>query len=98
MPGLNLGHSLDELVEIVESPSFSGKIRLFAGYAGWSPGQLDEEMKRQAWLVHSRNTGNDIPHAARGVMGKAFCVKKVGNLIFCRKHLKIFPGISPLVH
>jgi putative transcriptional regulator len=25
---------------------------VFGGYAGWSPGQLDDEMKRKAWLVH----------------------------------------------
>ena len=27
-------------------------MKLFAGYAGWSPGQLEEEMKRKAWLTH----------------------------------------------
>ena len=28
------------------------KIKLFAGYAGWRPGQLEDEMKRKAWLTH----------------------------------------------
>jgi putative transcriptional regulator len=52
MPNLSLGHSLDSLVELGESYSPSQKIKLFAGYAGWSPGQLEEEMKRGAWLTH----------------------------------------------
>src|ERR1051325_6355277 len=52
LPNLSLGHSLDSLVEIGDSFSPARKIRLFAGYAGWSPGQLEEEMKRKAWLTH----------------------------------------------
>ena len=52
IPNLNLGHSLDSLLEIGESLSPSRKIKLFAGYAGWSPGQLEDEMKRKAWLTY----------------------------------------------
>ena len=52
MPNLNLGHSLDSLVELGESFSPTQRILVFAGYAGWSPGQLEEEMKRDAWLTH----------------------------------------------
>lgn len=51
LPNLSLGHSLDSLVEIGESFSTAKKIRMFAGYAGWSPGQLEDEMKRKAWLT-----------------------------------------------
>lgn len=52
MPNLELGHSLDDLVDLGESFSTSKKIRTFAGYAGWSPGQLEDELKRHAWLTH----------------------------------------------
>ncbi len=52
LPNLSLGHSLDMLVEIGESFSPERKIKLFAGYAGWSAGQLEGEMKRKAWLTH----------------------------------------------
>lgn len=31
-------------------PSFSA-VRVFAGYAGWSPGQLEREIRLGAWLV-----------------------------------------------
>ncbi len=50
-PNLALGHSLDDLLEISESFSPVKKVKLFAGYAGWSPGQLEMEMKRKSWLT-----------------------------------------------
>jgi putative transcriptional regulator len=52
MPNLALGHSLDDLLEIGEGFSSTKKVRMFAGYSGWSPGQLESEMKRKAWLLH----------------------------------------------
>jgi putative transcriptional regulator len=50
-PNLALGHSLDDLLEIGESFSTAKKVRMFAGYSGWSPGQLEGEMKRKSWLT-----------------------------------------------
>jgi putative transcriptional regulator len=52
MANLNLGHSLDALMDLGESFSATLKLKLFAGYAGWSAGQLDNEMLRRDWLVH----------------------------------------------
>lgn len=52
MTNLSLSHSLEELVDIGESFSSTQKVKVFAGYSGWSSGQLEEEMKRGAWLVH----------------------------------------------
>jgi len=52
MPNLSLGHSLDTLIELGSSFSATQQVKMFAGYAGWSPGQLEEEVKRDAWLTH----------------------------------------------
>jgi putative transcriptional regulator len=52
IPNLSLGHSLDSLRDIGESFSSERKVKMFAGYAGWSPGQLEDEMKKNAWLTH----------------------------------------------
>jgi len=53
IPNLSLGHSLDSLMELGSSFSPTQQIKMFAGYAGWSAGQLEDEMKRKAWLTHS---------------------------------------------
>jgi putative transcriptional regulator len=52
MANLNLGHSMDALMDLSESFSATQKLKLFAGYAGWTAGQLDNEMSRHDWLVH----------------------------------------------
>jgi len=52
LPNLSLGHSLDTLIELGENLSPNRKIRVFAGYSGWSPGQLDNEIRHHAWITH----------------------------------------------
>lgn len=52
MQNLSLGHDPNVLFELGESWSASRQLRVFAGYAGWSPGQLDDELRRAAWLTH----------------------------------------------
>ena len=50
--GLKLNHNvgLEEANELLGHDPES--IRAFVGYAGWSAGQLEEEMKQNAWLIH----------------------------------------------
>ncbi|MFO1501933.1 MAG: YqgE/AlgH family protein [Verrucomicrobiota bacterium] len=52
MPNLDLGHSVETLVELGQSFAATQQIRLFAGYSGWSPGQLEDEIARKAWVIH----------------------------------------------
>lgn len=51
MPRLEMGHALEDLVALASMPSPEQKLKVFAGYAGWSPGQLEDEIKRKAWLA-----------------------------------------------
>lgn len=38
------------MVDLDEPPDLS-RVRVFAGYAGWGPGQLDGELEQDAWIV-----------------------------------------------
>src|SRR3954454_20561880 len=49
--GLKLNHNggVDEAHQLVDEDPTS--IRAFVGYAGWSAGQLEDEMKQKAWIL-----------------------------------------------
>jgi putative transcriptional regulator len=50
LDGAYLSMHPDNINSLLERPSASG-FRLFAGFAGWAPGQLEAEMDRDSWYV-----------------------------------------------
>jgi putative transcriptional regulator len=53
-----------------ESPNESlGRMRVYAGYAGWSAGQLDGELEQDAWLVAPAHA--DDPFSSEDIWSKA---------------------------
>lgn len=48
--GVFLSTSARALQHVLDGPD-SSRARLVAGYAGWGPGQLDEEVAASAWLT-----------------------------------------------
>jgi putative transcriptional regulator len=49
-------------VDLDEDPATApfAAVRLFAGYAGWGPGQLDDELGLQGWLVVGARPGDAL--------------------------------------
>jgi putative transcriptional regulator len=48
-PGLSLSVSPELTLQLLQSPS--SRARLIVGYAGWGPGQLDNELAASGWLT-----------------------------------------------
>lgn len=48
------GGDFDHLRDLLNDNLLSSdEVKLFLGYSGWSPGQLDEEIKQNSWAVHN---------------------------------------------
>jgi putative transcriptional regulator len=55
LPGVYWGGEFDELRErTAEGRMDADGIRFFVGYSGWSAGQLDGELKENAWTVSDK--------------------------------------------
>ena len=47
-------------------------LRLYAGYSGWGPGQLDEELAQDAWFVVDADPGDPfLPDGRRSGSGSS---------------------------
>jgi len=47
--GIHFAGSLEALRRVAEAPP--ERLRIFLGYAGWGPGQLEGELAQGAWVV-----------------------------------------------
>lgn len=45
------------MVDLDDPPELA-RVRVFAGYAGWGPGQLEAELEAEAWIVEPAQPGD----------------------------------------
>ena len=54
--GIYWGGNLEQLKHMVEKKMVSNnEVRFFAGYSGWDPEQLSQELKHHTWLLYQCN-------------------------------------------
>ena len=66
---------LGELTDVVDG---AGRLRVFAGYAGWGPGQLDGELEREDWIVEAA-VPDDVFREEPGSLWSDVLVRKGGQ-------------------
>lgn len=67
-----------ETVDLGEEPD-GRPVRVFAGYAGWGPGQLQAELARGAWAVVDAEPG-DATTAAAATLWRDVLARQGGQL------------------
>jgi putative transcriptional regulator len=56
MDGLYWGGDIGRIKEMMELHQIDeNEIRFFAGYAGWNPNQLDQEIGEKSWVLSHTN-------------------------------------------
>jgi len=85
--GLKLNHNVgvDEAHELVgEDPT---SIRAFVGYAGWSAGQLEAEMKEKAWILQQPTREALTPDRCRSFGLRSCAVSDHGTKCLPRRRM-----------
>lgn len=55
--GVHFTGSREVLIEALQDREADKRVRVYAGYSGWSPGQLDREIGRGDWIIAEADPG-----------------------------------------
>ena len=58
LPDVYFSTELGQWKAVTLEPDAESRLRVYAGYAGWSPGQLAEEVRRDLWVVGPADAGS----------------------------------------
>lgn len=59
--GVYWGGNFEQLLSLMNTRQLNPEdIKFFVGYSGWSPGQLEEELKEDSWFVYKQTSAFDV--------------------------------------
>lgn len=64
------GVSMIDLSDEEGGESSSGGLRVFAGYAGWGPGQLEDEVEEESWIILPARAGDVFSSSPADLWGE----------------------------
>lgn len=91
IPGLRPVAQPVHLVDLDADPKITGavldRLRIFAGYAGWAPGQLAAEIAAQAWAVVPSEPG-DVVSETGAVLWRTVLRRQRGRLALLSAYIE----------
>lgn len=69
-----------------------GRARAFAGHAGWGPGQLEDELEEESWLVAPFDRADAFTADPEGLWGRA--VARKGGRFALLARMPLDPGLN----
>lgn len=59
--GIYWGGEFEQIKELITSYQLKeDEVKFFMGYSGWTPGQLDDELREDAWIVANKFEADNI--------------------------------------
>jgi putative transcriptional regulator len=92
-PGIYWGGSYEALQETIMQNQYQPMdLKLFVGYAGWSPGQLEKELKEGSWIV--TDVTQDMLFETESEILWKHAIKSLGNEYSYLANLPINPQLN----